>query len=161
MPLKHYYQGHHYYFITTITKNRTPIFEDTIACELFLNILTYHKFNCNYNIIAFVIMPDHAHIVIQPTNEENNISLIMKKIKGSFSRCYNKKYHRHGAVFQQGFYDRIVKDEKELEKTIDYIHHNPVRSKLVSEADKYNYSSYNFYHNNYKRFSLILHNDFD
>ena len=160
MSPKHYYEEKNFYFITTVTENRVPIFEDILACKLFINLLIYYKFNCNYNVMAFVIMPDHVHLILQPTGNEN-ISDIMKKIKGSFSRYYNKLNKRSGTVFQKGFYDTIIKDENHLNETIAYIHYNPVKNGIVFEAKDYPYSSYNYYHEEDDGYRLLLMETFE
>lgn len=159
MSLKHYYEENHYYFITTVTANRKPIFNDKLACELFLNLLTYYKFSCNYNIFAFVFMPDHVHVIIQPLGEDN-ISTIMKKVKGSFSRYYNRLKNTTGTVLQKGFYDNVIRSEKQYHEITDYIHYNPVQKGIVAEAQDYLYSSYKYYFENDDRFVLLLEDIF-
>ena len=160
MSLKHYHEKNNLYFITTIIENRRIIFKDEFACDLFVNLLTYYKFSCDYNIKAFVIMPDHVHLIIQPIGKYN-ISEIVKKIKGSFSRYYNKQNKTSGTVFQKGFYDSIIKTEEQLYKTIEYIHYNPVKKGIVAEMGDYLYSSYNFYYKDDDRFKLILIDNFE
>lgn len=88
MKLREHREGS-YYFITTVTQNRNPIFTSTINAELFTTLLIYFKLKSNYNVSAFVIMPDHVHIIIEPLGEDT-ISDIMKNIKGNFSIFYNK-----------------------------------------------------------------------
>ena len=160
MTPKHYYEKDNYYFITTVTENRNLIFKDIISCDLLMNLITHYKFTCSYNIKAFIIMPDHLHLIIQPVGEEN-ISDIMKKIKGSFSRYYNKLNKTTGTLFQKGFYDQLIKTEKQLHETINYIHYNPVKNGLVEEAKDYIYSSYNFYFQRDNRFQLIMMETFE
>lgn len=160
MSLKHYHEKGNYYFITTITKDRDPIFTSPINADLFITLLTYFKFKNNYNIIAFVIMPDHVHIVIQPLGEDT-ISDIMKNIKGSFSRYYNKLNNSSGTVFQKGYYDTVIRDDKQLHETMEYIHHNPVKKEIVSETKEYEYSSYGYYFHGDKRFELLLKETFE
>lgn len=155
MTPKHYYEEKYYYFITTITEKRIAIFKDKLACELFLNILTYYKFSCNYNVFAFVIMPDHIHLVLQPTGKEN-ISEIVKKLKGCFSRYYNKIYKTTGAIFQKGFYDVVIRNEAQLNETIEYIHYNPVKKGIVTEAKAYPYSSHNYFYEMDERYKFYL-----
>ncbi|NMB26841.1 MAG: hypothetical protein GX987_02160 [Tissierellia bacterium] len=154
MP-KHPIEQNMLYFITSVTENRKQIFSNNLACELFLNILTYNKFYCDYNIYAFIIMPDHFHIIIQPTGEMN-ISEIMKKIKGNFSRFYNKIFNNQGKVLQKGYYDKIIRDEKHLIEIIEYIHNNPINKGIVENVDDYIYSSYHYYNNKNRHYELLM-----
>lgn len=151
----YYHEKGSYYFITTITSDRNPIFSVPMNCELLITILTYYKFKNDYNISSFVIMPDHVHIIIQPILEDT-ISDIMKNIKGSFSRFYNKINNSSGSVFQKGYYDTIIRDEKQLYEIMEYIHNNPVKKEIVTSAREYKYSSYNYYHSENNRFELLL-----
>ncbi len=160
MSPKHYYEKNNLYFITTVIKDRRPIFKDELSCELILNIITYHRFRCNYNIKAFVIMPDHIHIIIQPKGKDD-ISDIMKKLKGSFSRYYNKINKTSGTIFQKGFYDNVIRTEKQLHETIDYIHYNPVKNGMVLEAKDYLYSSYRYYYENDDEYNLLMMETFE
>lgn len=155
MSLKHYHEKGSYYFITTVTQDRNPIFAYQINAELLVNILTYFKFKNNYNISAFVIMPDHVHFIIQPLCEDT-ISDIMKNIKGNFSRFYNKLNSLSGTVFQKGYYDTVIKSDIQLNETIKYIHDNPIKKDLVSKPGEYQYSSYRYYYNEDSKFELLL-----
>lgn len=153
--LKRYYESQTPYFITSVTDGRKQIFTDRLACELLLNILTYHKFSCCYHVYAFVIMPDHLHIIVEP-HSEMNISQIVKRIKGAFARFYNQIKDSEGAVWQNGFYDRGIRGRTELNEVITYIHNNPLRKGLVKEVGEYHYSSYLFYEINDRRFEILL-----
>lgn len=155
MPLKHYHQKNTPYFITTVTKNRVEIFNDKLACQLFTTYLIYYKFKCCYNIKAFVIMPDHIHLILQPLGEDN-ISDIMKKLKASFSITYNKLTKSQGAIWQKGFYEKAIRDAKALNEVTEYIHYNPVRKKLVIEPKRYKFSSYNYYYENDDEFKILM-----
>ena len=159
MPPKHYYEENYYYFITTVTQDRKPIFNDKQACELFMNLITYYKLSSQYNIKAFVIMPDHIHLIMQPLGD-SNISDIMKQIKGSFSRYYNQINKASGTVLQKGFYDNVIRSEKQYHEITDYIHYNPVQKGIVAEAQDYLYSSYKYYFENDDRFVLLLEDVF-
>ena len=155
MALKRFYEQNIPYFITSVTENRKEIFSNKLAGDLLINILLHYKFTCSYNVSAFVIMPDHFHLIVNPYGN-NNISEIMKMIKGSFGRFYNKLTGSSGTVLQKGFFDEAIRNEKQLLETINYIHANPVRKGLVDNIEKYHYSSYGFYHGKDKNFELLL-----
>ncbi|MDR5659791.1 transposase [Serpentinicella sp. ANB-PHB4] len=160
MSLKHYYEENCYYFITTITENRESIFKDPIICDLLIHILTQYKLQCPFNLKAFVVMPDHIHLLLQPTGKEN-ISEIMKKVKGSFSRYYNRLQKRTGSVFQKGFYDMAIRNDNQLLEVMEYIHHNPCKKGIDLVPEDYTYSSYNFYFNADRKFELLMMESFE
>lgn len=155
--MKHFYEENTPYFITCVTFNRNEIFRNGLGRDLLSNILIYNKFKCKYNIYSFVIMPDHFHLILQPLGEMN-ISEIMKKIKGNFSRFYNIITGSSGTVLQKGFYDEAIRSEGQLKETMEYIHNNPLKANIVSNLDEYEYSSYGYFHNDDERFELLLKN---
>ncbi|MDI6604550.1 MAG: transposase [Thermoanaerobacteraceae bacterium] len=139
------------YFVTSVVKDREKIFLSEKACKLLIVTMQFYKYYLDYKIYAFVIMPDHFHAIIQP-GEEFNISVIMNKIKGNFGNKYNKIMGREGKLWQSRFYDEGIRESKELQNKIEYIHNNPVRAGIVKTPGEYEFSSYNYYYdkvNNY------------
>ncbi len=105
-------------------------------------------------------MPDHVHIIIQPLGEDN-ISVIMKRIKGSFSRFYNKLNNTTGSVLQKGFHDTVIRNEGHFLETINYIHNNPMENGMVEEREDYYYSSYRYFYEDDGGFALLLNGTFE
>lgn len=153
--MKRYYENNMVYFITIVTEERRPIFLRHVTCDLFINVITYQKIAYDYKVYGFVIMPEHIHLIIQPVGAKN-ISEIMKNIKGSFSRFYNKVNNNKGSIWQRRFYDKGIRSEQALLETINYIHNNPLRKELIGNISEYKYSSYNLYMNEDRTFSLLL-----
>jgi REP element-mobilizing transposase RayT len=77
------------YFITTVTKDRYPYFENDLLCQLFIEELKLCKKSKGFKMYAFCILHDHIHLMVEP-NDEYNISHIMKSLKENFSRDANK-----------------------------------------------------------------------
>lgn len=153
--MKRYYEDNMFYFITTVTHNRKEIFSSKIACELFIVVVTYLKHIYDFSVYGFVIMPDHVHIIIHPCGDKN-ISEIMKKIKGNFSRMYNKIYNSNGQIWQRSFFESVIRNPNEIIEIIKYIHNNPIRKNLVNRVDEYVYSSYMYYHGGEERYDLLV-----
>ncbi len=133
------------YFITSVTKNRLPLLVGISARFMVVNLI-YHKYLLDYKLFGYVVIPDHFHMLLQPS-EKYNISKIMNLIKGNFSRKYNEIHSREGmTVWQQGFYDRTMRDIKEINQWLEYMHWNPVKKKLVKSPGEYEFSSYHQYY---------------
>ena len=77
------------YFITTVTKDRFPYFENTVLCDLFIEEMKVCKNLKKFKLYSFCILPDHVHLMIEP-GDKFNISKIMKSLKENFSRDSNK-----------------------------------------------------------------------
>jgi len=96
----------------------------------------------HFVLIAYVIMPDHLHILLKPTKD--GISKIMQMIKGRSSRAVNK-----GKFWQKGFYDLALFSEDKFKEKFNYIHYNPVKLELVDKAEDYKFSSAMYYKHKY------------
>jgi putative transposase len=69
------------FFLTTITYNRRRLFQLPHNADLFLETLQHYRLN--YLLHAFVLMPDHVHLILTP--REKTLSQVMNLIKGGFS----------------------------------------------------------------------------
>ncbi len=79
----------------------------------------------------FAIMPDHVHLLLRldPVDDGVRMSLseIVRAFKASTSRAINAMRNQRGRVWQRGFYDRVVRSEREIEDIATYIEMNPIR----------------------------------
>lgn len=92
-----------------------------------------------YRLIAYVIMPNHVHILIEPLV---NASRIMRGIKGVSAHAANQILNRsEGSFWQDESYDHWVRSETELWKIQSYIELNPVRAGLTLRAQDWRWSS--------------------
>ncbi len=87
-------------------------------------------------------MPDHFHDLIVPATR-NDISEVLRYIKGRHARVHNLARKARGAVWQDSFHDHGIRDEQSLWQTIRYIEDNPVAAGLAARACDYAYSSAN------------------
>jgi hypothetical protein len=102
-------------------------------------------------------MPTHFNFLIRvkelsetpetsDTSTVSDISIIVKRNIGtllsSYTKAINKRFKRHGSLFQPHSKTKEIKDEQYLLTLISYIHQNPVRSRLVTKAEEWKYSSY-------------------
>ena len=83
-------------------------------------------------------MPNHFHLLLTPLE---TLERAMQLIKGGFSFRAKKELGFSGEIWQKSYYDRRVRDISEYLKFREYIRQNPVKSRLMSSADEYPYSS--------------------
>jgi len=92
-----------------------------------------------YERFAWVIMPNHIHVVMQPFQP---LPLVMRWIKGSTARAANLVLERTGKPFwQYESYDHCVRSTDELNRVIRYVERNPVRSGLSRTIEDWPWSS--------------------
>jgi putative transposase len=123
------------FFITTICYNRRRIFQVPRNAELFLETLQHYRAEKHYLLHAFVVMPDHVHLILTP--QAKTLSHTMNLIKGGFSHRLASKF----PIWQRGFADHHIRDADDLHTRRNYIHQNPVRAGLVPSAELYPHSS--------------------
>jgi REP-associated tyrosine transposase len=123
------------FFVTTTTYNRRRLFQLPANAELFLATLQHYRREGHYKLHAFVVMPDHVHLILTPQTIalERAIGLI----KGGFSH----RLALNLPVWQRGFTDHRIRDAEDMQVRRDYLHQNPVRANLVAAAQMYPYSS--------------------
>ena len=124
------------FFITAVTANRRRLFQINANAELLLNLFNEDRAKNRYQLHAFVIMPDHIHLLITPAP---NISIekTLQFIKGGFSFRLQSKLD----VWQSGFTKHRIEDVKDYTNHVTYIHENPVRARLCERVEDFPYSS--------------------
>ncbi len=123
------------YFVTSVTWNRRRLFQVEQTAQLFLQTLQHYRHEGNYKLHAFVVMPDHIHLLLTPQNI--TLERAMMLIKGGFS-------HRLQAtlpIWQRGFTDHRIRNRADFETHRSYIHQNPVRARLCQLPEDYPHSS--------------------
>jgi putative transposase len=95
-----------------------------------------HYDGTGYKLHAYVIMPDHLHLLITPTESvEKSVQLI----KGGFSFRAKRELEWNGEIWQPGFTDHRIRDEEDWHKHLAYIQNNPVDAHLTSDAVHYEF----------------------
>lgn len=93
----------------------------------------------DYILHAFVVMPNHAHLLVTP---KATVPKLMQGLKGRTARRANQILKRTGRAFwQEESYDHWVRDEREFGRIRAYIEENPVRAGWVAVAQDYRWSS--------------------
>ncbi|MFA5320513.1 MAG: transposase [Candidatus Omnitrophota bacterium] len=133
------------YHVTVRGNNRKAVFGKAEDKEMFLRIINKYKKRFLFKFFGFVIMDNHAHLVIRST-ALNDISKIMHSINLSFSRNYGIKYELSGHIWQGRFKSELIETEGYALNCLEYIHNNPVRAGMAESAADYFWSSYRFYH---------------
>lgn len=80
----------------------------------------------DYNLIAYVIMPNHVHLLIKTYEIGKKLSAIMHSIKSFSANKINKLINnRSGSLWMKEYFDRIIRSETHLNSCINYIISNP------------------------------------
>jgi len=123
------------YLATSITYERRPLFKVHKTAELFIETLQHYRHEGHFKLHAFVVMPDHVHLLITP--QRIALERAMQLIKGGFSHRLGSKF----PIWQKSYKDHRCRDASEFIARKDYVHMNPVRARLVTEPWQYRFSS--------------------
>ncbi|HUR36540.1 MAG TPA: transposase [Terriglobales bacterium] len=133
-------RGPQTFFITSSTDQKKSVFQVEQWARIFLKNLYKHKKEKAYLLHCFVLMPDHFHLLITPV-PDTTLEKSLQFIKGGSAYELKQAGRTGSAVWQRGYTDHRVRDGKEYEEIVIYIHQNPVKAGLVQKAEDYKYSS--------------------
>ena len=148
-------------FITAVARSRLPVFRADAIKIITCGAIDEARTSCGFLLFAYVIMPDHIHVL---TDSPRKPSAVLQFIKGIVSRRvlgylkemkYEaslrklehddwKRNHRYSLWQHDSDVFSIVSESTFMQK-VNYIHHNPVRAGLVERAEDYHWSSARFW----------------
>ena len=123
--------------------NQELIFEDDQDNRKFLDILADCKQEDRFQLYAYCLMGNHAHLLIKEGYER--LGQIFKRVGATYVQWFNRKYNRTGPLFHDRFKSEPVEDYQTLFAVIRFIHQNPVKAQLASSVDTYKRSSFKDY----------------
>lgn len=153
------------YYITSVLHTRLPIFTKPSFIIPLLDSFNYYRFQYDFKLLGYVIMPDHIHILIHPQGQPETVSDAMRDFKrftsGRITRQAKVEHkldwvavfeiageatsRAEYKVWQDSFWEMAIWSEKFLREKLNYIHLNPVRADLVENPQDYPYSSFRNY----------------
>lgn len=82
-----------------------------------------------YDLVSYVVMPNHVHVLFRPMNGYA-VGEIVKSWKGFSAYEVNQWLGKSGSLWQDEYWDRLIRNEEHFEQVVDYIRQNPVKSGL-------------------------------
>lgn len=118
------------YHLTFTTKNRTPIFKSFSNARVLVKIFKQSDQLEHTVTMAFVIMPDHIHWLMQLASRQS-LSNVIKAVKSKASVQLGQP------IWQTGFYDHAIRKDEDIKNIARYIVANPIRAGLVTRVGDY------------------------
>ena len=125
------------YCITTVTAGRRRLFADDVRAGLLVDEMRGARNGWAVSSLAWVLMPDHLHWLFRL--ESGTLSGHMQRFKMLTAQAINRQTEAKGAVWQPGFHDHCIRDERSLARIARYLVENPVRAGLVRKVEDYPY----------------------
>src|SRR5437762_14373980 len=124
--LPHWDAEHGTQFVTIVIDREKGISLTETTAQFVIDTLIHDDGRC-YELLAWCVMEDHAHVVLSP---RDTIANIVKTWKSVTARRINTNLNRTGTVWQKDYFDRLIRDSHELQRTIDYVLENPANDEL-------------------------------
>lgn len=105
----------------------------------YMELIKKYQTIFHFKVYAYCLMDNHLHILL--FSNGSDISKIMHGINQSYSQYYNRKYSRHGHVFQDRFKSKVVDNDRYMFVLSLYIHKNVKDLKNVKSISEYEFSS--------------------
>jgi putative transposase len=129
------------YFLTKCIDCSSGICLHDESAKLVCNAILHRKREGIWNLLLFVVMPDHVHLLVA-LGEKKSLSRAMVDFAKFTATKINAILKRNGTVWQDGFYDHQVRRSVEqCPALMSYIHYNPVRKGLCGEPDQWAWST--------------------
>ena len=145
-----YTQGASYFF-TLVTFRRIPLFDQPEKVANLRRAFSEEMARRPFYIDAIVIMPDHIHAIWTLPPNDADYSIRWRNIKRTFTLTIpqnqrpnvfgSRQRKQEQAIWQRRFWEHRLRDEKDFNQHVDYIHYNPVKHGKVSTPVDWEYSS--------------------
>jgi REP element-mobilizing transposase RayT len=129
------YLGPYRYFITFCTLDRACAFTDI---RLGQSVVWQFRRTCRekrFVILAHCLMPDHAHLLLEGTDDRSDLAALIKSAKQRTGQRFAARMKR--PLWDEGFHDRVLRPEEDPKAFARYIIQNPVRAGLVKSPFDY------------------------
>jgi putative transposase len=109
--IRQYFKGGTLYFLTHVTHARMPILVANF--NLLWRAIQSTREKHPFDMIAWVVLPDHMHLLIDPM--QCDLSGVIRKIKLAFSANYREQTRlTNGRVWQNRFWDHHIRDQNDF-----------------------------------------------
>jgi putative transposase len=156
----------HLYFITTRAAGSAHVFQRDVIKRIMIDSLNTGRILSQYDLFAFVVMPNHVHLIIRCLNDWQ-VGDSVRELKKSTAGLILRQYEAEGnaealtyfasavkpgqkqshAVWEDEYQAKDVVSPDFLRQKMEYIHNNPMQPhwNLVEHPEDYVWSSARFY----------------
>lgn len=141
-----YIPGGTYFFTVNLADRSRRLLTDHIAAlrQSWREVEQDHAFST----LAAVVLPDHLHVIWTLPPGDADFSTRLRLLKSGFTRRLRASgvIARDEKIWQNRFWEHAIRDDRDLENHINYVHFNPVKHGHVAEIPDWPYSTWRRYH---------------
>jgi putative transposase len=129
------YVGYQRYFVTACCAFRRPLFCNAALATRVIDQLLHNAALCDFAVLAYCLMPDHLHALVEAESEQSDFRMFVKRFKQTTGFAYRQEAKQR--LWQAGYHERILRDEETTEVVVRYIIENPIRAGLTNTLGEY------------------------
>jgi putative transposase len=148
---RNFVPGGTYFFTVTLASPRSQALTEHI--DIFRAAYRTVHSRSPFETVAICVLPNHFHAIWRLPDGDANYSGRLSRIKAGFSRgvpaaverSKSKVGKREKGIWQRRFWEHTIRDDRDLETHVDYVHYNPVKHAWVNRVSDWPYSSFHRY----------------
>src|SRR5438093_4083411 len=129
------YRGIHAYSLTICAFDRQRVFESNECVQQTLAHLLRTAADYRFVIVAYCFMPDHVHALVEATALDSDFLKFTSMFKQRSAYAYRSA--GSGWLWQEGYYDRVLRSDEAHLSVAAYIVANPLRANLCKDLREY------------------------
>ena len=126
------------YLVTFATRDRAPLFLDHGMAMRTCRAITDQRLWLQSGLLAWVLMPDHWHGMVQ-LGERETLPRLVGRVKTNSARHARARHESAPPVWAAAFHDRALRHDESIADAARYILMNPIRAGLAPSPGKYPY----------------------
>ena len=130
------YKGTYAYHVILRTQDGKPAPSERSAAAYCAEKLLQVASQLEFRILAYCVMSTHLHVLIQGVEPSSDLMRFVQRFKHKTS-FHNKRQSMGSRLWQQSFYDRVLRDDEDLEVVARYVLANPIKAGLVENVWEY------------------------
>src|SRR5579859_3637003 len=141
--LKRFHHSGQSHFLTFCCYRRRPLLDSDSAKKVFESALERVRRDFSLRVYGYVVMPDHIHLLLSEPECETLANAVKSLKQGVARRLIGDSEH----FWQKRYYDFNIRDERQFQENLRYIHRNPVKRGLCEAPEDWPWSSFRHYAN--------------
>ena len=134
------------YFFTLVTYQRRKYFDTPNKLDLLHAKIRQVQRNKPFELLAYCLLPDHIHLLIELPQEDSGFSIRMREIKRLTTLWMKRETLENvDRIWQDKYWEHTIRDEKDLQTHFNYIHYNPIKHGFSETYDGWKWSSFRDY----------------
>ncbi|MGE5834405.1 MAG: REP-associated tyrosine transposase [Acidobacteriota bacterium] len=131
------YRGAHRYFVTCCAAERRRVFVEGDFVQVLVQQILHAASEHGFAVLAYVFMPNHLHLLVEGQTADADFRAFMRFLRRRTALEYRRLTLLE--LWQNGYYERVLRRDEATPAIISYILGNPVRAGLVENATDYRF----------------------